>query len=207
MTKFADQLFADLMREHGSTLALTRPPATPRRHIAASRKLLATGAGGAAVAAAVGVLVAGSGTPAYAVTTHPDGTVTLAINQASGIAGANARLRQLGDPVVVVPVGSGCPDIGSLPAPAVRPDGKITVKAQRSDGSLTVDAQGVPAGDIIVVAAQTIAHGMSLAGALTSPPAPGCVSLPAPPPGSGGPGSGAVSGSSGGSGSVVSSNG
>ena len=62
MTKFADQLFDDLMREHGPTLAHTRPPA-PRRHAATRRALLAVGGGGVAVAvaAAAGVLVATAG--------------------------------------------------------------------------------------------------------------------------------------------------
>ena len=60
MTKFADQLFDDLMREHGSTLTNTRPPA-PRGHIATRRALLAVGGGGVAVAAAAGVLVATAG--------------------------------------------------------------------------------------------------------------------------------------------------
>ena len=119
MTKFADQLFDDLMQEHGPALARTTPPA-PRRHIATRGTLLAAGTACAAIGVTAGALVAGGGTPAYAVTTNPDGTVTLAVYQTSGIAGANARLRQLGDgQVVVVPVESGCPSLGSLPAPAV----------------------------------------------------------------------------------------
>jgi hypothetical protein len=119
MTKFADQLFDDLMREHGSTLTNARPPA-PRGHIATRRALLAVGGGGVAVAAAAGVLVATAGTdpathsgqvaagktPAYAVTNNPNGTVTLAVYQKDGIAGANAKLHELGDSqVYVVPVG------------------------------------------------------------------------------------------------------
>jgi len=187
MTKFADQLLDDLMREHGSTLALTRPPAVPKRRAVTGRALLATGAGGAAVAATVGVLVAGGGTPAYAVTTHPDGTVTIAVYQKSGIAGANAKLRQLDDgQVVVVPVESGCPSISSLPAPAVRPNGHIDVSTAHSrDGSVSVNAKGIPAGDILVVGFETTANGGLGGGGLTSPPAPECMSLPSPPPGNG----------------------
>jgi hypothetical protein len=151
MTRFADQLFDDLMREHGSTLAHTKVPAAQKRHLAARPVLLTAGAGSLAVAATVGTLVAGSGTPAYAVTTHPDGTVTLAVYQQSGIAEANAKLRALGDRVVVVPVGSGCPSITSLPAPAV-PAHQISMLASASsDGSVTVVAQGVPVGDILVM--------------------------------------------------------
>jgi hypothetical protein len=200
MTKFADQLYADLMRQHGPALAGTRPPAASRRHIASRRALLATGAGGLAVAATAGALSAGGGTPAYALTTNRDGTVTLAVYQASGIAQANTRLRQLGDDVVVVPVRPGCPSLASLPAPAVPPNGKISMQSARSrDGSINVNARGVPAGDIIVVGAETSAHGTETAGRLTSPPAPSCVSLPSPP-GNGAPSAGTTGGSGGGSG-------
>jgi hypothetical protein len=152
MTRFADELFDDLMREHGSALAHTRVPTVPKRHPAARPVLLTAGAGGLAVAATVGSLLAtGGGTPAYAVTKNSDGTVTLAVYQQSGIAAANAQLRQLGDDrVVVVPVKSGCPSISSLPAPRV-PARQITVKANGSDGSVTVAAQGIPAGDILVL--------------------------------------------------------
>ena len=152
MTRFADDLFDDLMREHGQALARTTVPAAPKRHLAARPVLMTAGAGGLAAAAAVGTLVAtGGGSPAYAVTTHPDGTVTLAVYQTSGVAGANSKLHQLGDRVVVVPVQPGCPSISSLPAPAV-PAAQISVEASgSSDGSVTVDAQGVPAGDILVL--------------------------------------------------------
>jgi hypothetical protein len=159
MTRFTDQLFDDLMREHGPTLASTRVPPTPKRHLATRPVLLTAGAGGLAVAATVGTLVAGGGTPAYAVTTHPDGTVSLAVYKQSGIAQVNAKLHALGDRVVVVPVGSDCPSITSLPAPAV-PAKQISVKASgSSDGPVTVAAQGVPAGDILVVAFETITSG------------------------------------------------
>jgi hypothetical protein len=188
MTKFADQLYADLIREHGSALAVTSPPAQSRRHLQSRRVLLATGAGSLAAAATAAALMAGGATPAYALTTNPDGTVTLAVYRASGIAQANAKLRQLGDNVVVVPVQPGCPVLGSLPPPAVPPNGPMTVWATGSrDGSITVNAQGVPDGDIMVVGAETTAQGTVMASQLTSPPPPSCVSLPASP--SNGPGS------------------
>jgi hypothetical protein len=191
MTKFAEQLYADLMRQHGSELAAMRPPTASQRRITARRALLAGGAGGVAVAATATALVAAGGgrTPAYALITNHDGTVTLAVYQESGIAQANAKLRQLGDNVVVVPVGAGCPSIGSLRAPAVQPGDEIGLGGYGSrGGSITVVANGVPDGDIMVVAVQTTAQGVRLASRLTSPPAPSCVSLPAST--SGGPGSG-----------------
>ena len=121
MTKFADQystIYAGARAGAGPRQA-AGGPAAARRGGAGSCWL--AGAGGVAVAAAAaGVLVAGGGTPAYAVTTHPNGTVTLAVTKTSGISGANAALRKLGDRVVVVPVEPGCPSLGSLPAPPCR---------------------------------------------------------------------------------------
>ena len=201
MTKFEDQLFDDLMREHGSALTNAR---APKRHVATRRTLLAVGGGGVAVAAAAGVLVATAGgngaghsgdaaggiPPAYAVTNNPNGTVTLAVHQEDGIAGANAKLHKLGDSqVYVVPVRAGCPSVSSLPAPAASLNHKhLSIQSGRSvGGSVTVNAQGIPAGDILVVAAETTTTGNTRtslgAWKLTTAPAPSCVSLPAPPAG------------------------
>ncbi|MFY9654386.1 MAG: hypothetical protein WBF20_16805 [Trebonia sp.] len=200
MTKFSDQLFDDLMREHGTALAQhTRPPAQPKRHITARQTLLASGGTLAVGAAVAGVLVAQSGTPAhvagsgtpaaYAVTKNSDGTITLAVYQKSGIAAANARLRQLGDKqVVVVPVEPGCP---RPPAPAVPGRGHLisTGISVSPNGGITVKAQGIPAGDILVIGVQTSGRTSMSGGILASPPAPSCISLPAPPAGNGGSGS------------------
>jgi len=191
MTKFSDQLFDDLMREHGPALADASPSAHSRRRVTTRRTLLAGGGTLAVAAAIAGTLVARSPTPAYAVTKNPDGTITLAVYQTSGIAGANARLRQLGDQqVVVVPVEPGCPSPGSLPPPAVPGRGhRIATETGISrNGSVTVNAQGIPAGDILVVGVETSGHSSLGGGALTSPPAPSCISLPALP-GHGGSGS------------------
>jgi hypothetical protein len=186
MTKFADQLFNDLMREHGAALASLPAPAQARRHVARPA-LLAAGAGGVAVATAVGLLTAGGGTPAYAVTANPNGTVTLDVYDQSGIAGANGALHKLGDQqVVVIPVRAGCPSLNSLPK--VPGHSAIQVKGSATGtGAITVDARGIPKGDILVVAVVTTAEGKAvyrvLTGQLTRPPAPSCVSvsgLPAP---------------------------
>jgi hypothetical protein len=188
MTKFTDELFDDLMAEHGPALASTSMPAARKRHLATRPMLLVSGAGGLAVAATVGILATAGGSPAYAVTAHPNGTVTLAVYKDSGIAGANAKLRQLGDgQVVLVPAGPNCPSLASLPAPPVKPDGPVSIEGSSSnDGSFTFNAQGIPDGDIVVVALSSNTDGnthTNLGGArLTAAPAPSCVSLPNPPP-------------------------
>jgi hypothetical protein len=180
MTKFADQLYDDLMRQHGSLLADTRPPATSRRHIAPRRVLLVAGAGGLAAAATVASLAVGGGSPAYALTTNSDGTITLAVYQASGIAQANAKLHQLGDDVVVVPIRPGCPPPRP---PAVSPKGKlVSLGVGRSrNGSITLTGHA-PAGDIIVVGVETTPEGGRTVAQVSSLPAPAYMSPP--PPGS-----------------------
>jgi hypothetical protein len=193
MTKFEDQLFDDLLREHGSALNTVR---MPKRHGRPGRAVLAAGVGGIAVAAVAGVLVAtatghGPGTSAatdtaYTVTNNPNGTVTLAVYQKSGIAAANAKLVAFGDGrVYVVPVAVGCPSITSLPAPAVALSGHVGIQtgvSVKSGGSVTVNAKGIPAGDILVVGVESTSDGGTTtslgASQLTSAPAPSCVSLP-----------------------------
>src|ERR1700761_5008869 len=191
MTRFADQLFDDLMREHGAALAASPAPALPKRRLVTRPLLLTAGAGAlAAVAAAGGILAARGGPPAYAVTSHPDGTVSLAVYQQSAIASANTKLRTLGDQqVVVVAVKAGCPSIDSLAAPAGsgRSGGYIALHLQSTTsvdgaGTVNVDAHGIPKGDLLVVAFETTGTGsdrMTLGVTrLTSGPAPSCVSIP-----------------------------
>jgi hypothetical protein len=184
MTKFADQLYDDLMREHGPALARTRPPAAPPRRSTSRRALLAAGAGCVAVSATAGALVAGGGTPAYALTTNHDGSIKLAVYQEAGVAQANAKLKAIGAKVIVVPVEAGCPGIDSLRKPAVPLAGQVKIQgSQSSDGSITVNAHGVPRGDVIVIATQTSGKFRETASAITSEPVPHCVSLPTPPAG------------------------
>jgi hypothetical protein len=216
MTKFSDQLYSDLMREHADTLRRTELPAAPRGHLTGTRAAWMAGGAGTLAVGITASLAAfgGSGSAAYAVTTHPDGTVTVGISQLSGITGANTTLTSLGDRVVVVPAKAGCPSLDSLPHPAPKA-GTISVSVSgivRSDGTMTVDAHGVPKGDLMVLAVDDTGHGIAMASAgLTTGPAPSCVSLPAgfpeiPAPGGsgsrhgGGQGSFSVSGSTGGSG-------
>jgi hypothetical protein len=189
MTKFADQLYDDLMHDHGTALAELTPPATTRRPVTPRRLVLAASAGGLAVAATAGSLVAVSGTPAYALTTHSNGTISLAVYKEAGIAQANAKLQAIGAKVVVVPVRAGCPSISTVPKPKVPLRGPIKVQSsQGQDGSITVQAHGVPRGDIIVVATETSGKLRETASTVTSPPAPHCVSLPTPPSGPSGSG-------------------
>lgn len=181
MTKFEDRLFDDLIRAHGAELSA---PTAARRNRAV---WLSGGVVAAAGASAAGLVMFGSGaTPAFAVTQNSDGTATIAVHQLSGIAGANAKLHSLGDNVVIVPVQAGCPSLGSLPK-AGQITGKTTSTGMRSaSGQITVNVTGIPAGDIAVVGVSQNGTMTQMGVAITTAPAPSCVSLPAPPPAGGG---------------------
>lgn len=179
MTKFADELFTDLMHEHGSTLDAVRPPA--RRTV--PRPLwLAAGVVGMAGAITAGVTVFNGDTPAYAVTDNGDGTVTISISQLSGVDGANNALRSRGDRVVIVPVRDGCPAFNSIPeVPA--PDGSRIEMNGRSDtqggtGTLTVNVHGVPAGDTVLVPVRVEPNTTEMFMKLIRGHAPSCIGAP-----------------------------
>jgi hypothetical protein len=190
MTKFEDQLLGQLMTEHGHELrALERPapePAPARRR--ARRPVwLATGAAGTVAAATAGVMALGSAPAmaAYSVTRH-DGTLSVSVYNATGVAGANAALKKIKARVVVVPVGESCPGIELIPVADPPPHLATWVSTSvNSDGhrSVSVKIKGtIPAGDTLILAfsgnRQTGSVG---AGGIIAGPVPTCVSLPGPP--------------------------
>ena len=96
MGKFEDHLWREFVRENGDDMAKLSKPETRHR---IRRPRLVAGAGlavaGGATALAL-VLSTATAPPAFAVTPNHDGTVTVVIRSASGIAGANAALHELG---------------------------------------------------------------------------------------------------------------
>jgi hypothetical protein len=98
MTKFADNLWRDLAREHGPALAHAdrpepgRAPLLRRPRVLAGSTLALAGAG---TALALGLTATGS-TPAFAVTTNSDGSVLVQINQNTDLPQANAKLTAMG---------------------------------------------------------------------------------------------------------------
>src|ERR1700728_4560234 len=158
MTKFEDQLYQQLITEHGHHLHALPRPAPARRRV--RRPVwLATGAAAAVAAGTAAVLALGS-TPAlaaYSVTRHANGTVTVAVNRASGVAGANVALHAMHARVRVVPVRPGCPAIGSLPRPRPAPHPSVSVKSRATKSghrsvSVTMGKRGIPARDTMILA-------------------------------------------------------
>ncbi len=108
MSEFEDNLWRDVVREHGDDLAhQSWPP--PRRRRPRPRVLAGTTAALAAAAGALVLLLGGAGSsPAFAVTTNHDGSVTLAITRLDAIHAANAKLTSLGVRAMAVQVPAAC---------------------------------------------------------------------------------------------------
>jgi hypothetical protein len=188
MTNFSDQLLTDLISEHGTALESAGLPSAPSRrpHPVRRAALLAGGAGALAAGLTVALTAFGGGaSPAYAVTRHADGTLTVAVWHPSGIAGANSELRSLNARVVVVPEGAGCPSIHSLPAPPVDVNGQALSTLDVNKESATVNAHGIPAGDLLVLGVSSTGGNMTVSAAMTRAPAPSCVSVSHDQPGDG----------------------
>lgn len=128
MSKFTDHLWSDLVQEHGPALAQAARPEPgrsrrPRPRVLAGSTLALAGAG-AALALALG---ATASTPAFAVTRHHDGSVSVQINSRSGIAGANRELAAMGIHERVMAVSHDQPTPLNCVAPGPGPDGKSLV--------------------------------------------------------------------------------
>jgi len=121
MTRFDDNLWREIERSYGSKLSGSQGPL--RRGSRVRVPVIAGTGLGVAGASAVAVIVLGAAgsTPAYAVTRHPDGSVSVMIRRIDGIRGANRRLAQLGIRARAVQVAGGCQ---ATVAPALR---KVTV--------------------------------------------------------------------------------
>jgi hypothetical protein len=134
MSKFADQLWRDLVQEHGATLANADRPGPGRAPLLRRPRVLAGSTLGlAGVGTALALTLGAAGTPAYAVTTNGDGSVLVTINQISALPQANAKLTAMriheqimidmtsgaaavSGPVTCTPA----PGVSNLPGPPVK---------------------------------------------------------------------------------------
>jgi hypothetical protein len=100
MTKFTDNLWRDLVREHGTTLAEADRPERGRARVLRRPRVLAGSSLGLAGVGAALILALGGSTaaPAFAVTTNSDGSVLLHLNYNANqnLPQANAKLASLG---------------------------------------------------------------------------------------------------------------
>jgi hypothetical protein len=100
MTKFTDNLWLDLAREHGPALTLADRPEPGRAALLRRPRVLAGSTlalAGVGTALTLGLTATGS-TPAFAVTTNANGSVLVTISQEQNIVLANAKLTAMGIP-------------------------------------------------------------------------------------------------------------
>src|SRR6516165_34379 len=111
MTSFDDRLWADLVLEHGDEIRL-HPGLTPPHSSNSRRPALRTGAALAAVGLLAGAVLIFTATkatsPAYAVTTNPDGIVTVMLNDIHVLTALNAELARDGLRAKAIPLSATC---------------------------------------------------------------------------------------------------
>lgn len=198
MSRFQERLWSELVRDHAGALAYpagsrdplrTLPIVEPRRPalrglpaLRPGRLLLrpgglaATLAALAAAIAAVAILSTTGTAPstAYAVTQNPDGTLTVSIDELTGVAGANTQLARLGARVRVVPVSKGCSASGeSVPIP---PTLAATIAHAEGQG-LAIRPDLVPAGDTLVLTARQAGSAVDLGYSLYRGAVPTCIGI------------------------------
>lgn len=176
MGSFEDQLWSELARAHGDELSRARRE--PARHGRTRPVALTAGAFGVVGAVTVVslALTATTGTPAYAVTEHTDGTVAITIHDLIGVDGANAELAKLGVPVRAVTIDSSCHGTYH-PDPNLPPvHGTVLVRSTGQD-EITVRPANIPAGDTLLLAAKQVGSRVAMSIALVRDPAPSCLGV------------------------------
>ena len=164
MTKFTDNLWRDLAREHGPALAHADRPQPGRAALLRRPRVLAGSTlalAGVGTALTLGLTAAGS-TPAYAITTNSDGSVLVTINQKTAVPQANAKLNAMGiDEQVNIEMVSGPAlakgPVSCIPEPGVSgPPLKVLVG---KDGTEVITGSNTGAGTWHLAACKTFKTG------------------------------------------------
>jgi hypothetical protein len=137
-------------------------------------RLAATLAALAATVGVVAILSTTGTTPsaAYAVTQNPDGTITVTIDELTGVSGANSQLASLAVKVRVVTVKAGCPaPTGIVPTPP-----SLAARIAHAQGQgLAVRPDLVPAGETLLLTAREAGPAVDLSYSLYRGAVPGCI--------------------------------
>jgi len=158
MTSFEDRLWAELAEEHATELALRNPPPPIRRRwrlpFVAALALLGV------VLVTIASLTASPGTQAFAVTRHPDGTITVTIKELVGIREANDQLAALGVNARAAGVEASCTtDMSQFTSVPIPPQigGRLASYAHAESASVTITPSVIPGGDTLLLTARQIA--------------------------------------------------
>ncbi len=167
MSRFEDQLWSDLVIAHSTMRSDDRLPAAKRRW--ASRGRFAAAGAVAIVVGAVAIMLSLSAGPsapaAFAVTRQPDGSITLTLDEITGVSAANQELASLGVRARLAKVEPGCAATGELIPPSSYGHRRQEemVETQRSDGPglnglvWTIRPSAIPPGDTLLITAEVLA--------------------------------------------------
>ncbi|HTU30067.1 MAG TPA: hypothetical protein VMF07_11850 [Solirubrobacteraceae bacterium] len=158
MSDFDDHLWSYLRTEHDADRTRAHRPSrsTPSRRPLIVR---GTAALGAAIAATATTLIATSApTPAFAVTRHHDGSITVKVNRESGIGGARRTLAAMG---ITTRLGAADRQHG-FPASwscTVIPGAQVDLTAMRADAAQDAAEGDTAAATALRAGAAAIANG------------------------------------------------
>jgi hypothetical protein len=174
MSKFEDRLWSELVLDHGPQLAaMTRIeiPHRPRRGPAA---IGAVALAGTIAAVALTATTGTSPSVAYAVSQSSDGTVSVTLNEITGVSGANAQLAKLHVKVRVATVEAGCTAKGQI---VLIPPATVSNLVRPLKQGVTIQPNLIPAGDTLVISARQIGPAVGMSYGLYRGPAPSCVGV------------------------------
>ena len=116
----------------------TALPTAPERRLHLDRPGLIAGIAAALVAIAAAIVItlgANSPTPAYAVSRHQDGRVTVTLDLITSIGALNAKMEAMGLPVRAVPAIEGCHAPVRIIGPDHQPTGPASTLMVEPDGT------------------------------------------------------------------------
>jgi hypothetical protein len=176
MSTFEDRLWSQLVDEHGDRMVIRPKARAASRHQTRNQPALITSTAVAVTALAVAAVLAFTATtstpPAYAVTTNPDGTVTVTLNDISALTGLNAELARDGIDAEAVPLTATCPT-RAFPHP-------MPAGTDPSSYTIMIVPKDIPAGYTAVVAASENASGqITLVQGAWPSPGPSCINATA----------------------------
>jgi hypothetical protein len=198
MSRFQERLWDELVHEHAAALAypsgsrdlvprltIVEPRPAARLQTGAlrshglslrPRRLVAGLAGLAAIVATISILTTTGTTPsaAYAVTQNADGTISVSIDELTGVAGANEQLARLNVSARVVPIQTDCSARGEpVPIPT-----SLAAKIAHAQGQgLAIRPDLVPPGETLVLTARQAGAIVGLGYGLYRGTVPACIGL------------------------------
>jgi hypothetical protein len=174
MSKFEDRLWSELVLDHGPQLAAMRRIEIRRRSRRGPVAVGAVALAGVLTAVALTATTGTSPSVAYAVSQSSDGTVSVTLNELTGVSGANTQLAKLHVKVRVATVEAGCTAKGQIvPTPSAIVSNLVRPMRQ----GVTIQPNLIPAGDTLVISARQLGPAVGMSYGFYRSPAPSCVGV------------------------------